>query len=386
MRIRLAEGPGDVDRCRALIQRVYRERYGVEVGDGPADPDGGREQLPDRYVLGELDGHLVACAGLYTGTTYVERFGGVDRATLAPWATDVRGRPRPVVEYTKVVVDPAFARRGLGRRFLAASHAAPFLAEGGGPLPLVLICARLTTFRLWEAAGIRTRFLREFPTYRNHARYRSVGDPMESRLVVPELDVPATWLWTTLPRTLPEPALPAAVVHDDVVRSEALAPVASLDLVLVPQQIRAHWRRCWLSAEYLSGALAPGHPQLAVVVAELLENAVKFCADAAEAVTVRVDRLRDAGLRVETRNRCDRDHAEDLGQSVRRVLDADPAALFVEQLERSARSGHRDESRMGFVTLCLHAGARLGLRIREVREGSYEVTVSALLEGEGTFA
>jgi hypothetical protein len=388
MRVRLAADPPDVAACRELIGRVYLERYGVTLSDAAADPDGGAERFPDRYVLGEVDGRMVACAGLYCGTTYVERFGGVDAGDVRAACRQAGLEPaeyadRPFVEYTKIVVDPTRGRRGYGRRFLAASHAAGFLAPAGERLPLVLVCARLTTFRLWEAVGIHTRFLREFPSYRNHARYRSVADPMESRLVIPERDVPTRFLRAELPTWVPEPVLPAALAHEDLERHEGDVPLASMDLVVTAREVRAHWPRCWLTAEFLARAFAPTHSQLTVVIDELLENAVKFCADRAEQVTVRVHRLQNAVMRVEAHNRCDRDHAEDLDACVRRVLRSDPEALFVEQLERSARSAHRDESRMGFVTLCIHAGARLGVRIREARDGLYDVTVSALLPGEG---
>jgi hypothetical protein len=205
--VRLAEAPEDVRRCRDLVSAVYEGAYGVAMTSGAADPDGGLETFPDRFVMGEVDGELVACAGLYTRQTYVERHGEVTRdevAAVARAAGVADAEERVRYEYTKIVVAPAWTHLGLGRRFIGASHCAEFLClDSGAHPPLLLVCAKLSVFRLWDAAGIHTRHLRPFPDYRNHARYRSPHDPMESRLVIPERDVDRRWYDLKLPSNLP---------------------------------------------------------------------------------------------------------------------------------------------------------------------------------------
>jgi hypothetical protein len=205
--VRLAEGPEDERRCRDLISGIYAAAYAVEMTTGKADPDGGLEAFPHRFVMGLApDGQLVACAGLYTRDTYVERYGQVSLERIAAVAraagvTDPERRRR--YEFTKIVVAPGWGGKGLGRRFIGAAHARDFLcADSGGVPPLVLVCAKLSVFKLWDAVGIHSRFLKSFPLYRNHERYRRPEDPMESRLVIPEKDVARRWYDLTLPASL----------------------------------------------------------------------------------------------------------------------------------------------------------------------------------------
>lgn len=204
--VRVAKTAAEVAACKELSGRVYYEQYGVKLTDGLCNPLGYRERFPDRFAMGFIDGKFAACAGLYVGETYVERFGRVDDALIAS-VLEEAGCPeaisRPRVEYTKVVVDPAFGGQGIGRRFIAMTHAREFL-EVDGEIPLLFVCARYSVFRLWQAVGIRTRPLRPFPWYRNHERYRSSADPMESRLVIPELDIDKRWFELHLSDDYPE--------------------------------------------------------------------------------------------------------------------------------------------------------------------------------------
>jgi|AMFO01.1.fsa_nt_gi hypothetical protein len=195
--VHLARTGDEIGRCKDLIAQVYETTYGVRMAERQAEPDGLIEAFPDRFMMGEVDGELVACAGLYTRHTYVERHGKVTtdeirRAARAAGIDDAGKRRR--YEYTKVVVAPAWGRMGLGRRFIGASHCREFLClDSGGLPPLLLVCAKLSVFKLWDAVGIRTRYLRPFPFYRNHRRYRHPDDPMESRLIIPERDIDGRW-------------------------------------------------------------------------------------------------------------------------------------------------------------------------------------------------
>ncbi|MEZ4322308.1 MAG: hypothetical protein R3F61_32845 [Myxococcota bacterium] len=204
MSVGLAESPTDVAACEELVAETYLREYGVLMTPDRTDPDGLVERMPDRFVMGRVDGELVSCAGLYVGRTYVEEFGGVTREDIDRVLNDAgvwEDRPRVRVEYTKVVVRQEFGRRGIGRHFIGATHSADFLRVDGQP-PVLLVCAKLSILRLWRAVGIRTRKLRDFPAYRNHARYRRSGDPMESHLIIPEQDIHPRWYDLSLPATL----------------------------------------------------------------------------------------------------------------------------------------------------------------------------------------
>ena len=166
---------------------------------------------------------------------------------------------------------------------------------------------------------------------------------------------------------------------------QAEEPLLEVDIRVSAVDMVVHWKRCALTADFLAGFLAPGfgqeddtHSQLSMVIDELLENAVKFCAEGTAPVEVRVRNFGEV-IAVEASNVCDGQRARDLEASVRRVLENDPEALFLEQVEKSAAED-RDSSRLGFITLCLNGGARLGARIVEAgRDGLYNVSVQVLL-------
>lgn len=192
MVVERARHPQDVVACRSLVQAVYGARYGVTFTDGPPDPGRKLEPWPDAWVLARIDGALAAAAGLYERATYVERFGGVTRAEIEAVAREARVPVdgRRIVEYTRLVVDPEWEGQGLGSKFLAITHSRGFLAPEGGQTPLVLACGKLSVFgAVYPRAGVWTRTIKPFPRYASHERYRSESDPMESRLIVPELDL-----------------------------------------------------------------------------------------------------------------------------------------------------------------------------------------------------
>ncbi|MEZ4322309.1 MAG: hypothetical protein R3F61_32850 [Myxococcota bacterium] len=147
-----------------------------------------------------------------------------------------------------------------------------------------------------------------------------------------------------------------------------------------------HWGRCSLTANYLAGYVAPSFAnsdsarvEISIILDELIENAVKFCADVEEPVVVTVDNFGRA-VRLQVSNLCREHHAEDLGRSIARVLTHDPEELFVEQVEEAATE---DElaSRLGFITLSMNEAVRLGARIsRSSREGFYTVTVQVVID------
>jgi hypothetical protein len=199
-----AERPSAIRACRQLIRDVYQTRYGVSFTGRRPDPGARLEPWPDRFVFARVGDAIVAAAGVYERATYVERFGGVSRDDIARAAVGAGSAPtRDVVEYTKLVVAPGWSGGGLGTLFLAVTHSRGFLAPDGGPTPLVLACGKLSVFAtLYERARIRTRTLAAFPHYPSHERYRSPVDPMESRLVVPELDLDPITLSLQLPLTL----------------------------------------------------------------------------------------------------------------------------------------------------------------------------------------
>lgn len=198
LELRLARRYSEIVECQYLIAEVYNRYYDVVFTRDEADLDSKVEPYPHRYVMGLVDGELVAAAGLYRRDTYVERYGDITLDAVQRLLDDA-GIDRPATgprrEYTKLVVDQAWEGRGLGRFFFAATHSRDFIASDMDGEPLLLACAKRTIWEhLYDKSGIRTRRIAPFPDYKVHEFYRSETDPMDSRLIVPSVDIPAR-LW-----------------------------------------------------------------------------------------------------------------------------------------------------------------------------------------------
>jgi hypothetical protein len=203
LRLQVARSPGDVLRCQQLIAEVYNGQYGVVFSKDIYDLEAKIEPWPHRYLMGLVDGELVAVCGLYLRDTYVERFGLVSDADVARVLREagVNGRYHPAHrrEFTKLVVARPFRNRKITPTLMAFALARSFVEIDAERPPLVTFCAVRTMRRLIERLGIRTRHLKPFPLYKIHEAYRSESNPMDSYLIVPELDVPASFRDRVIP-------------------------------------------------------------------------------------------------------------------------------------------------------------------------------------------
>jgi GNAT superfamily N-acetyltransferase len=191
-------------RCQYLIAETYNRAYDIVFSDDRYDLEAKIEPWPHRYLMGTVDGEPVAAVGLYLRDTYVTRFGAVgdDDVAASLREADAFGRYRPhqLRELTKLVVHADARGGGLARAFLAIAHARAFVQLDAESPHLLVTCAKRT---IWEnfhdRLGIRTRLLKPFPLYRVHELYRSEADPMDSRLIIPDLDIPQRLYGAALP-------------------------------------------------------------------------------------------------------------------------------------------------------------------------------------------
>lgn len=196
LRISIAERRADVLRCQYFIAEIYNKHYGIMFSEDIHDLEARIEPYPQRYLMGTVDGELVTAVGLYTRDTYVERYGCItDEELMAQVAqagvADLY--PSPVKrELTKLVVKEGWEGLGLARLIHTTGHARAFVEAGTDRPVLVLVCAKVSIIdNLFLPKGrVRARFLAPFPRYPVHSDYRSERDPMESRLTIPEVDVP----------------------------------------------------------------------------------------------------------------------------------------------------------------------------------------------------
>jgi hypothetical protein len=192
--VKLAVKRGDILRCQYLIAEMYNRSYEIFFSKDIVNPHERIEPYPNRYAMGTINGELVATVGLTLGRTYVEEYGGVtdediDRVLAEAGALGRYSATRKR-EYTKLVISPAWEGRGLGRKFLEATHCRDFLLGDTDEPHVIVCCAKLSIFgTLYEKGGIRTRPIKPFPRYAVHSLYSSEEDPMESRLIIPDLDI-----------------------------------------------------------------------------------------------------------------------------------------------------------------------------------------------------
>jgi hypothetical protein len=207
LEVRIAQTRAEILSCQQLIAETYSREYEVVFSDDHYDLEAKIEPWPHRYVMGLVDGEHVAACGLYLRDTYVERFGQVSdseiQALLDAGGAGGRFSASNKRELTKLVVARRFRGTGLGRHFLAAAHARGFLQLDADTPHLLVICARRSIWEhLHDRLGIRTRFIKPFPLYKIHELYRSATDPMDSRLIIPDVDIPACWYDLALPAVL----------------------------------------------------------------------------------------------------------------------------------------------------------------------------------------
>jgi GNAT superfamily N-acetyltransferase len=201
--LRCAESAADVLRCRRLIAEVYNRDYEVVFSEDHFDLAAKVEPWPHRFLMALHAEDLVAACGIYTHNTYVGRFGQISendlRRTVAE--ADAAGlcdlmRHR---ELTKLSVRHEWRGRDIAPWLLGAAHSRHF-TEVDRDNAVMVFCAKLSIIEnLYNRAGLRTRRIKEFPFYKVHELYHSAEDPMESRLMIPALDIPQRWYELALP-------------------------------------------------------------------------------------------------------------------------------------------------------------------------------------------
>lgn len=204
LEVRIARKHSEIVQSQYLIAQTYNRRYGIFFSNDIADLNAKIEPYPHRYIMGFVGTQLVAAAGLYTHNTYVERFGNIsdkeiDTLIHVAGASGKYAAARKR-EFTKLSIREGWEGRGLGRFFFAASHSRDFLQFDTDQPQVLVCCAKMSIFKnMYKPVGIHTRRLKDFPRYSVHERYCSPDDPMESRLILPELDIPKRWFELKLP-------------------------------------------------------------------------------------------------------------------------------------------------------------------------------------------
>jgi len=193
--VKISQSWGEQLRCKYNSAEVYHKYYKIFFTDGACHLNQKIEPYPHRFLMAcGNDNKLLGSIGLYTHDCYVTRFGNVTTQEIQDILTkaDVADYydPTKVREITKVAINDE--KKGIAKMLLSFAHSTQFFNPEESTTPyLLLICGTKKIFKnFWDALGINTRFIKTFPYYKVHEYYRSPENPMESRLIIPKLDIP----------------------------------------------------------------------------------------------------------------------------------------------------------------------------------------------------
>jgi len=192
--------------CKYNTSEIYFKHYRGIFADDGFGIEAHMEPYPDRFLMGRIDNGLVGSVGLYLAECYVMNYGGVTHSDIQKLleAASVADRYKdaPIREITKLAVREE--GKGFGKLLLRYAHSRYFLrADAPEKSVLLVICATKGIFEnFWDRLGIRTRFIKPFPDYALHSGYRKAANAMESRLIIPELDIPSEIRNLTLPASV----------------------------------------------------------------------------------------------------------------------------------------------------------------------------------------
>lgn len=204
LQLRIAKSHSEVLQCKSLVAEVYYKKLGITFSDSSFDAEAKIELYPHQYLMGLVDDELVATMGLYLHSTNPERYGKVteediDRLLVEAGAAN-RYSGKYIRELSKFVVKDEWRNKGIGKILMGAAHSKDFIHMDEAQPHLLVACANSSIFKYFsDSLGIRTRSIKPVPFYKIHELYRSDHEPMESRLTIPELDIPEHWYNAKLP-------------------------------------------------------------------------------------------------------------------------------------------------------------------------------------------
>ena len=169
--------------------------------------------------------------------------------------------------------------------------------------------------------------------------------------------------------------------------SEAGPPaIMGMQVSLRALDLVVHWKRCGLTADWFAAFFVYDFPVedrpaatsvLSTAINELIENAVKFCSDKTQPVSIAIRHHGDF-VRLETINRVDAVRADKLRLAIDEIITSDLGVLFARRIEHQAEAG---ASGLGLLILKKDYNAKIGLKLVPVG-GELDVHVQVTLQVE----
>ncbi|EMK07293.1 hypothetical protein LEP1GSC176_3579 [Leptospira kirschneri str. MMD1493] len=163
---------------------------------------------------------------------------------------------------------------------------------------------------------------------------------------------------------------------------DSLPSESEFTLKLRPMDLRVQWRRCSLTADYISNycsyqeKLDPDTSNtISIIINELIENAAKFSKDRKGEIFLDLKYYSEI-LKIEVKNLTDETSKNKLEKSISTLGDRNSDETYLNKLKK----GEKNDSEIGLLLLSKDFPVRLGFLINEVSSATYEVIVRAYLD------
>ncbi|TGK28073.1 ATP-binding protein [Leptospira gomenensis] len=165
---------------------------------------------------------------------------------------------------------------------------------------------------------------------------------------------------------------------------DSLPSESEFNLKLRPMDLRVHWKRCSLTADYISDycsiqeKLDPDSAYtISIVLNELIENAAKFSKDRKGEILLEIKYYSEM-LKIEIKNEADETSKKKLEESIKRLTDRNSDQIYIDKLKHHEETGQN--SGIGLLLLSKDYPVRLGFLIDKTENLRYEITVRAYLD------
>ncbi|ASP41062.1 ATP-binding protein [Leptospira interrogans] len=163
---------------------------------------------------------------------------------------------------------------------------------------------------------------------------------------------------------------------------DSLPCESEFTLKLRPMDLRVQWRRCSLTADYISNYCSyqekldsDASNTISIIINELIENAAKFSKDRNGEIFLDLKYYSEI-LKIEIKNLTDEISKNKLEKSISALVDRNSDEIYINKL----KNGEKNDSGIGLLLLSKDFPVRLGFLINEVTSATYEVIVRAYLD------